>query len=157
MRTSWGLIVLGILAAAGGQAVRGGGTVDWDFLDQLDTDQVALIQRYAAAAEETHHLPPDLAWQFPSPLLELEIHRDFKRLRWRGAQNLPGNWTEALVCPEDRPFLRRVEGVAARASARGPWIKLALEGDRLVTSPAWKSRALLIRPDGKIVRLMVLE
>jgi len=157
MRTFLTIVALCILSAAGGRAAHGENTVNWDFLDQLDTDQAALIQRYAAAIAEVHHLSLDLARQFPSPLLELQIRRDFRRLRWRSAQSLPGTWSEALICPEDRPLLRRIEGVAAEASARGPWIKLALKGDRLLTSPAWNSRALLLRPDGKIVRLMVLE
>ncbi|MDQ7006111.1 MAG: hypothetical protein Q9Q40_02655 [Acidobacteriota bacterium] len=154
------LVVLIALAGAPGRAgevPRASEGSGWDFLSTLDHDERALIEGYAAQARQLQRMALELARRYPGPLLELQVRRDLRRLRWRTAGPWAGRWSEALVCPEDRRAFRQVEGVTAESSARGEWIRLALRGDRLLSAPGWAGHALLIRPDGTLVRLMRLE
>lgn len=142
------------LAEQPATSVRAG---EWDVLASLDHDERTLIEGYAAQARQLDRLALELSRRFPGPLLELQIRRDLSRLRWRSAGPLARRWSEAVVCPEDRRAFREIEGVVAKNSARGQWLPLAVRGDRLLSAPHWAGRALLIRPDGTIVRLRRLD
>ncbi len=158
MRPRHILALLALTATVlGGPALRAD-TIDWDFLSQIAPSDRELIAHHLTTARELARSALELAHHFPSPLLELEVRRDLTRLRWRIADGLAGvRWTDALVCPEDRAVLEKVEGVMALRSARSEWIRMRIDGDRLVRDQRWEGRAFLLRPDGGIVRLMVIS
>lgn len=132
--------------------------IDWDYLGMMDSDYRQLILKYQESVRETRRLALELSHTFPSPLLRLELRRDLSRIRWRIADPLSGaGWTEALVCPADRNALAKLENVVIKGSARAEWVRMRISGDRLLTNRAWGQRALLVREDGAVLRLMIIE
>lgn len=131
--------------------------VDWSFLDKADAQDRELVTGYADTARRLDALALRLARRFPSALLQVEVREDLARVRWRAAGELAGVWTEALVCPADRELLMRVEGALAPFASGRTWRTLAIRGDRLVAPAEWNGRALLVRPDGGIVRLFRID
>ncbi len=132
-------------------------TVDWAFLDKADAQDRDLVTGYAETARRLDALALRLARRFPSALLQVEVREDLARVRWRAAGELPGVWTEAIVCPADRELLMRVEGALAPFASGRTWRTLAIRGDRLVAPAEWNGRAVLVRPDGGIVRLLRID
>ncbi len=132
--------------------------IDWDFLGMMDSDYRQLILKYRDSVRETRRLALELSRTFPSPLLRLELRRDLSRIRWQITDPLPGaGWTEALVCPADREALAKMENVIIEGSARAEWVRMRISGDRLLTHRAWGQRALLVREDGAVLRLMIVD
>ncbi|GEM_PF-5376323 len=130
--------------------------LDWDFHEGIDHDEMKLAKAYSEAALEFQRLSLELARRYPMPVDGLEVRRDFSRLRWRVAQSGPKRWVESIICPEDRRSVERLEGVLAQTSSRRVWIPLAIRGDRLLAPAHWQGRALLLRPDGAMIRLLAL-
>jgi len=149
------LLAVFLLPTAAGEMPAG--AIDWDFFSGVDVDEQQLIIDYARTSRELQRLSLELARRYPAPLLEMELSRDLSRLRWRTRGDLPGRWREALTCPDDRDSLRRALSSRFPGSARAHWLRLSLGGHRLLSPTAWAPRALLLRPDGSLVRLVMLD
>ncbi len=150
-------LALAALALSPSAALAADEVLDWQHMATLDADDRALIESYSETTQALARQRLELSRRFPGPLLRLELSRDLKRLRWRQRDTFAGaGWREALICPEDREAFARLEGVLARQGARAAWIPVRLDGDLLLAPPAWQGRALLLRPDGRVVRLALL-
>jgi len=138
-------------------AVRPGGAIEWDFLDEMDADDRALVEAYAETARRLDLLALEIGRRWPTPLLEIEASHDLARIRWRLPGEIPGSWHHAIVCPEDRELLARSEATAGSWASPRTWRPLVLRNTRLVLPPAWSGRGILLTAQGKIVRILAID
>ncbi len=152
-------LLLVLLAPAPG--VRGAtppsGAIEWDFLEQMDADDRALVEAYAETARRLELLALEIGRRWPTPLLEIQASPDLGRVRWRLPGEVPGTWHHGIVCPADRERLARTEATAGTWSSRRTWRPLVLRNTRLVLPPAWAGRGLLLTGQGEIVRILAID
>jgi hypothetical protein len=160
MRGALGLGLLALLAAGSlTPSIASGspGTFDWDFLSGLDADDRDLLEDYREAAARYRNLSDELLRRYQPLPLHIELRRDLSRIRWRIRGAREGLWSEALICPEDRPAFHDLGRALSPASAGARWVPLTGERERLLAPPGWNGRAVLVRPDGRLVRLVLID
>ena len=138
-------------------AVPSGGAIEWNFLDQMDADDRALVEAYAETARKLDLLALEIGRRWPTPLLEIQASPDLARVRWRLPGEVPGTWHHAIVCPEDRERLAKTEATVGAWSSPRRWRPLVLRDTRLVLPPAWAGRGLLLTGQGEIVRILAID
>lgn len=129
----------------------------WDFSGEIDPDDLRLLDEYREVATRYHQLSDELLRRYHPLPLHIELRQDLSRLRWRIRNAHHGTWSEALVCPEDRAAFDDLGLLFSTRSARAGWLPLQGRGERILAPVAWKGRALLVRPDGKLVRLIRID
>jgi len=129
----------------------------WDFSGKIAPDDLRLLDEYQEVATRYDQLSDELLRRYQPLPLHIELRQDLSRLRWRIRDAHHGTWSEALVCPEDRAAFDDLGLLFSARSAKAGWLPLQAQGERLLAPVAWKGRALLVRPDGKLVRLILID
>lgn len=151
-------IVACALACAGlALPTTGASAFEWDFLSELDADDRDLLHSYRQTAERYRRLSDELLRRYQPLPLHIELSRNLERLRWRLRDAREGVWQEAVICPEDRTAFHDLGRALSRGAAGAGWISLKAEGERLLAPPGWSGRAVLVRPDGQLVRLILID
>jgi hypothetical protein len=130
---------------------------DWEFLSELDADDRDLLHSYRQTAARYRQLSDELLRRYQPLPLHIELSRNLERVRWRLRDAREGVWQEAVVCPEDRTAFHDLGQALSRGAAGAGWIPLRAKGERLLAPPGWSGRAVLVRPDGQMVRLILID
>lgn len=150
-------VALAALSLPGGTGRPQAAAFDWNVLSSLDADERNLIESFRETASRYRHLSDELLRRYQPLPLRIELRRDLERLRWRLEDARQGVWTEALICPEDRTAFHDLGAALGPRSARERWVPLKGPRERLLAPAGWDGRALLVRPDGRLVRLALLN
>ena len=151
------ILACALACVAAGPPTAQASAFDWDFLSELDADDRDLLHSYRRTAERYRQLSDELIRRYQPLPLHIELSRNLERLRWRLRDAREGVWQEAVICPEDRTAFHDMGQSLSRGAAGAGWISLKADGERLLAPPGWSGRAVLVRPDGQLVRLILID